>query len=43
MSIYYCFVSPKLEDRVVKAWVDDTAPRSDHRPYQVELAPPSVG
>ena len=40
MSIYYCFVIPELEDRVVKAWVDDAAQGSDHRPYWVELALP---
>ena len=37
MAIDYCFVSPELAPRIGKAWVDDAAQGSDHRPYWVEL------
>lgn len=40
MTIDYCFVSRELENRTLRAWVDDAAQGSDHRPYWVELAPP---
>ena len=37
MTIDYCFVSPGLGQRIDKAWVDDAAQGSDHRPYRVTL------
>ena len=43
MTIDYCFLSPELAPRIGKAWVDDAAQGSDHRPYWVELTPLQSG
>lgn len=37
MTIDHVFVSPELEGRVAKAWVDSAAQGSDHRPCWIEL------
>lgn len=37
LRLDYCFVDPHLGQNVKRAWVDDAANGSDHRPYWVEL------
>jgi endonuclease/exonuclease/phosphatase family metal-dependent hydrolase len=37
VTLDYCFVTPDLAYKVKRAWVDDAADGSDHRPYWVEL------
>ncbi len=37
VTLDYCFVTPDLAHRVKRAWVDEAADGSDHRPYWVEL------
>ena len=37
LTLDYCFVDPELGHKVKRAWVDDAAEGSDHRPYWVEL------
>ncbi len=33
----YCFISPNLSQRVERAWIDQEAIGSDHKPYWVDL------
>ena len=33
----YCFISPNLSQRVERAWIDQDAIGSDHKPYWVDL------
>ena len=37
VTLDYCFVTPDLAHKVKRAWVDEAADGSDHRPYWVEL------
>ena len=37
LCLDYCFLSPGLARQVERAWIDQSADGSDHRPYWVEL------
>ncbi len=37
LRLDYCFVNTELAHRIIRAWVDQNALGSDHRPYWIEL------